>query len=95
MDTYWFDDLINDQSWTSLWHNYIICGDCGGIRRDEGACPVCNREIPSQKVVKIISQDGKQFDVPANAFMGAEGRYEDYVDIPLYSTPRFHRKGRQ
>ena len=68
MSTYWFDSLSDEQSWTSLWSGYIICGQCRGIRKVTGRCPVCNCEIPNQ-----------QF----NTFMGAEGRYEDYVYLNM------------
>lgn len=83
MDKYWFEDLTDEQPWTSLWSNYIICGHCGGIRKVEGKCPVCNSEIPNQQFIKDKSQDGKEYEVPANTFMGAEGRYEDYVYLNM------------
>jgi hypothetical protein len=83
MSKFWFDNLNDEQSWTSLWNNYIICGNCSGIRKIEGKCPVCNNEIPNQQLIKVKSQDGKEFGVTANTFMGAEGRYEDYVYLNM------------
>lgn len=83
MDKYWFDDLTDEQSWTSLWNSYIICGHCRGIRKVEGKCPVCNSEIPNPQFIKVKSEDGNEYEVPTNTFMGAEGRYEDYVYLNM------------
>ena len=83
MSRYWFDNLTEEQSWTSLWDGYIICGQCGGIRTIEGECPVCKCGIPSQRFIKVNDIDGKEFEVPMNTFMGAEGRYEDYVYLNM------------
>lgn len=83
MSRYWFDKLTDEQSWTSLWNDYIICGQCGGIRKVEGRCPVCNGEILNQQFIKLKGKGGKEFEVPMNTFMGAEGRYEDYVYLNM------------
>lgn len=83
MNKYWFEDLTSEQSWTSLWNNYIICGECGGIRKIEGKCPVCNHEIPNQRYIIFKDQDGIEHEVPSNGFAGAEGRYEDYVYLNM------------
>lgn len=37
----WYDELTPGKSWASLWTGYILCGECSGIRRVEGNCPVC------------------------------------------------------
>lgn len=83
MSRYWFDDLTDEQSWTSLWNGYIICGECGGIRKVEGRCQVCNCEIRTNEFIKFKDKDGKEFEVPMNTSMGAEGRYEDYVYLNM------------
>lgn len=83
MNKYWFEDLADEQRWTSLWRNYIICGHCGGIRKVEGKCPVCNNELPKQRSIIIKDQDGIEYEVLSNAFAGAEGRYEDYVYLNM------------
>lgn len=83
MNKYWFENLTDEQSWTSLWNDYIICGNCKGIRKVEGKCPVCKREIPDQQFIEVKSQDGKEYEVPVNTLMGAEGRYEDYVYLNM------------
>ena len=83
MNNYWFENLTNEQHWTSLWNGYIICENCLGIRTLEGECPVCNKEVSNQRFIKIKGQDGIEFEIPSNSFMGAEGRYEDYVYLNM------------
>lgn len=83
MSRYWFDNLTEEQYWTSIWNGYIICGNCNAIRKVEGKCPVCNIKIPNQQFIKIKSPNGNEYEIPANTFMGAEGRYEDYVYLNM------------
>jgi hypothetical protein len=80
---YWFDNLPGEQSWTSLWYGYFICGKCGGIRKAEGRCSVCNEEISNHQFNKVKGKDGIEYEVPLSASMGAEGRYEDYVYLNM------------
>ena len=81
--TMWYDTLPNDKSWGALWNGYIICGCCRAIRRVENLCPVCGDEAPGgqQSVVHVV--DGKEIVVANCCFMGAEGRYEDWVYLQL------------
>jgi len=82
-EKFWYDELTTEQSWTSLWNGYIICSSCSGIRKVEGKCPACKTEILNQPPLKLKNRDGEEFEVPMNAFMGAEGRYEDYVYLNM------------
>src|ERR1700732_3985011 len=74
----WFDDLPDGSSWASLWHGYILCGDCSGIRKVAGDCPACKSPayVPGRRLVQL--EHGKEVEV-MDAFMGAEARYEDWV----------------
>ncbi|HUZ60315.1 MAG TPA: hypothetical protein VMU83_16205 [Hanamia sp.] len=83
MEKYWFEDLTGEQSWTCLWYDYIICGQCGGIRKAEGRCPVCNCKMPGHQSIKLKDKYGQEFEIPMNTMMGAEGRYEDYVYLNM------------
>ncbi|HET9571651.1 MAG TPA: hypothetical protein VFP20_09625 [Bacteroidales bacterium] len=83
MEKYWFDNLNINKSWTSLWNDYIICGNCSGIRKVEGQCPVCKSIISSQRFIVVKDQNGVTFEIPVNAFAGAEGRYEDYIYLNM------------
>jgi len=77
----WYDELPGN-SWTSVWSGYVRCGaDCHGIRRIDVACPACGSG-PFDTSPQVITMDGRQITVPA-AFMGAEGRYEDYIYLQM------------
>ena len=78
----WYDDLPADARWSALWRGYIICGCCSGIRRVGEACSVCGDpwSTPSKQLITL--DDGQVLEVPA-AFMGAEGRYEDWIYLQL------------
>jgi hypothetical protein len=75
------DDVVGG-SWTSLWAGYVVCGhDCRGIRHIEKPCPACGG--PPYDLTPETFSDGEfEFTVP-RAFMGAEGRYEDYVYLEM------------
>ena len=77
----WCDD-VPQTPWTSLWSGYIGCGgNCFGIRRIDVACPACGG-APFDTTPQVIVLDGDEHIVPV-AFMGAEGRYEDYVYLQM------------
>jgi hypothetical protein len=78
----WYESLPNEQSWIRLWSDYTICGRCRGIRRFEGACHIC-LDPPFDFTPRLIrDKNGKEYPV-SPAFMGAEGRYEDYVYLEM------------
>jgi len=86
MNKYWFDNLPDGYKWHSLWYDYIICFNCGGIRKVDGKCPVCKSELPKDRKLKIKSDDGKEYEVVSNTLMGAEGRYEDYIYLDMLES---------
>jgi len=77
----WFDDLPSDKSWASLWHGYIICDSCRGIRRSSELCPACGAALNLQWQV-FHEVGGGEVRCPP-AFMGAEGRFEDWIYLQL------------
>jgi hypothetical protein len=92
----WCDELPKDKSWSALWHGYIMCGRCQGIRLLEGECSACGDAMPSSEP-QLVQVDG-QDKVLSAAFMGAEGRYEDWIYLnmierewkrPLLDADRF------
>jgi hypothetical protein len=86
MSKYWFDNLPTGYKWHSLWYDYIICFNCGGIRKAEGLCPVCKSELPRYRKIKIKSESGKEYKIHSNSLMGAEGRYEDYIYLDMLES---------
>lgn len=93
----WYESLPKDRSWSSLWNGYIRC-ECGGIRKFEGQCPSCGLDLPNPESVTVFDTDGKEYRVPP-AYMGGEGRYEDYVYLemlerewlrPVADADRYH-----
>ncbi len=80
-DLSWFESLPDDRSWDSLWSGYIRCA-CGGIRTTEAHCPVCGEDPTISDWVIVHDTDGKEYRVPS-AFMGAEGRYEDWIYLRM------------
>ena len=78
----WFDDLPPDTSWSSLWSGYIRCGGCSGIRTFNDPCPGCGADLPKDVEQTIELDDGREYSV-LSAWVGAEGRYEDYVYLQL------------
>jgi len=78
----WFDDLPEGGSWASLWHGYILCGDCSGIRKVAEDCPACKSPalLPKRHLIRL--EGGTEVEV-ADAFMGAEARYEDWVYLMM------------
>ncbi len=77
----WYEELEKDQSWSSLWYGYIRC-TCGGIHKFKENCPVCGEPIPSLESTVFHDSNGQQFKV-LPAYMGAEGRYEDYIYLQM------------
>jgi len=78
----WCDDLPAESTWAALWRGYILCARCRGIRTVAESCPACEAPPPSLAPRVIRTEDGQEFEV-ATAFMGAEGRYEDWVFLIL------------
>jgi len=78
----WYDEVAG-KSWTSLWSGYVRCGvDCPGIRTTKASCPACGAD-PFDTSPQIITVNGKERIIHTNTFMGAEGRYEDYVYLQM------------
>lgn len=78
----WYDELQPNYSWASLWYGYIIC-ECGGIRPDDGACPVCAAVLTDRPLEIMRLDDGREIAVNRNMYMGAEGRIEDYMYLNM------------
>ena len=78
----WYDELPPTYTWAGLWYGYVICGGpCRGIRKIEGSCPACGSG-PMDTTPKTLMIDGREITIAAT-FMGAEGRYEDYVYLQM------------
>jgi hypothetical protein len=77
----WFD-VAPKKSWTSLWYDYVICFACGAIRRIDADCTVCGDPLPASGFSQVSTTVGNQVRT-TTTFMGAEGRYEDYVYLSL------------
>jgi hypothetical protein len=77
----WYDDLPESKSWTALWSDYIICGNCSGIRKFDASCLACG-DGPITVKPQVMLIDGVEVEVYP-AFMGAEGRYEDYIYLQM------------
>jgi hypothetical protein len=78
----WHDDWPPDKPWSGLWNNLIVCGNCLAIRGMGGLCPSCLEPLsPGEPVTVTI--DGRENAVLSATYMGAEGRYEDYLYLNL------------
>src|SRR5215469_9556439 len=78
----WYDELPPRHTWAALWYGYVICGgSCQGIRKIECSCPACGAG-PMDTSPEILTIDGRAMTID-RAFMGAEGRYEDYVYLQM------------
>jgi len=77
----WFDD-VPGRSWTRLWSGYVLCGGgCPAIRKITEACPAC--EAPAYDLTPTTEViDGRKITLNPT-FMGAEGRYEDYIYLQM------------
>lgn len=77
----WYDELAG-KSWVGLWSDYVRCGaDCPGIRKIHVPCPACGSG-PMDTSPQTVTLDGRETRVGAS-FMGAEGRYEDYIYLQM------------
>jgi hypothetical protein len=77
----WYDELPGN-SWTNLWSGYVVCGGgCAGIRKIDESCPACHAD-PFDTSPETVTIDGREVTIHAT-FMGAEGRYEDYVYLQM------------
>lgn len=78
----WYEQLPEEKSWSRIWNDYTICGRCGGIRTFEGSCCVCG-DAPFSMAPQLMRDDqGREYLLPA-VFMGAEGRYEDWIYLGM------------
>ena len=77
----WYEELPEDESWSSLWNGYIICGRCLGIRALEGACRACGDHMPSSEPQRVLV-NAREI-VVSSSCMGAEGRYEDWIYLNM------------
>jgi hypothetical protein len=78
----WYEQLQPGRSWASLWSGYVMCGECGGIRTLDSKCPACgDPELSVTKIAMPMPDGTKQ--MTALPFMGAEGRYEDWIYLQL------------
>lgn len=77
----WYQSLPKDVSWGSLWTGYIRCS-CGGIRTMKDLCPACGQTLVTPGKYIHKDSDGVEFEI-ATAYMGAEGRYEDWVYLKM------------
>jgi hypothetical protein len=78
----WYDEIPAESSWASLWSGYILCGICRAIRNADKPCPACGAGPDSIEWTTVTDNCGKEIRVPP-VFMGAEGRYEDWVFLIL------------
>lgn len=77
----WFDELPG-KAWTGLWNDYVLCGGhCLGIRKIATPCPACGAD-PMDVSPTTMIVDGREETFGAT-FMGAEGRYEDYIYLQM------------
>ena len=79
----WYDDLSEDESWTSLWSRYVRCPNCSGIRTLSDPCTVCGINLPNPNERKVALPDGSEVLVADVVLMGGERAYEDYVYLSL------------
>ncbi len=78
----WFDEIPNMRSWAALWHGYIRCGRCPGIRKSNQPCPACGAEPARAVPYTVRVDDGSELTVMPAA-MGGEERYEDWVYLMM------------
>lgn len=77
----WVDNIPQGRGWTFLWSGKVLC-PCGGIRLFDEPCPACDGPPLDCSPQKITLDDGTEEWVSL-AFMGAEGRYEDYLYLHM------------
>ena len=77
----WADDLRPESSWTSLWSEYIRCGECGGIRSLDDPCPACGADLPKEGHTFIVD-DGQEISIPP-VYMGQRHGMRTYVYLQL------------
>ncbi|WP_284273978.1 hypothetical protein [Bradyrhizobium iriomotense] len=77
----WYEGLAGN-AWTGLWSGYVVCsGSCPGIRKIDAPCSACNAE-PYDLSPERLTLDGREFVINP-VFMGAEGRFEDYIYLQM------------
>ena len=77
----WYENLPVGSAWSALWHDYILCPNCWGIRRSEGPCVACDA-APYSGEPTTVHIDGREIVVSAT-FAGAEGRFQDYIYLQM------------
>lgn len=82
--TMWFNSLSENQSWSSLWNDYIRC-KCGGIKKISEECSACGqKELTSHNYSTTFTDpNGNEHEVNQSIMMGGEGRYEDWVYLDM------------
>ena len=78
----WYENLADGKSWSTLWSDYILCGHCKGIRASTGPCAACGAPPYSAEPQRFRGDAGREHWIQP-AFMGAEGRYEDWVYLGM------------
>lgn len=77
----WYETLPQGRTWTSLIGDHVLC-ECGGIRTINLVCPACGSE-PYDTSPQVIEHPPWTRLVVSQAFLGAEGRGEDYQLLAL------------
>jgi hypothetical protein len=78
----WFDELQPGASWSRLWSGYILCAACRGIRRTNEHCQGCHAPPLDTSRRERVRIGDREVEL-APVFMGAEGRYEDWVYLRM------------
>lgn len=77
----WTNNIPTGKGWTIIWSGRVICR-CGGIRLVDMLCPACDGLPYDCSSQTITLEDGSEVRLPVT-FMGAEGRYEDYLYLQM------------
>ena len=67
----WCDELQADQSWSSLWSEYIRCAECSGIRTLENPCLARGTNLPENDEHVVVFENGEEHTFPP-CYNGAE-----------------------
>jgi hypothetical protein len=81
----WYDNLPRNTSWASLWHGYVRCADCPGIRKLDEVCSGCGSPIPSNESLRVKLDNGTECLVP-QAHAGGEAGFEDWLWLMMLES---------